>query len=214
MKKIIITAIFAGITCSSFAQFGISAGANYTKYSYSKKSFDIERKSMLAYNIGLQYQLPLTENSFLLPELGYTVKGARVYYSYPIGFTGPMKSTNHINYIQMTLPFVYSTEIGDDLDLEFGAGIYTAFLINAKAKIEEFDGSTTTKKFNDDAFKKLDYGTHFLLGFKYGKHLGLHFKYDLGLANIEKNKNNPTVKNRNLSLNISWLFSNKKSAKD
>lgn len=74
---------------SIFAQFGLKGGVNISKYSSSENSFDIDRKSILAYDFGLNYKQKLTEKFSFWSELAYSVKGANVYHSYPIGFTGP-----------------------------------------------------------------------------------------------------------------------------
>jgi len=99
MKKISLTITLIGFFLGAFAQLGISGGMSLANYSYAEKRFDVHRKSILAYNFGIQYKKQLTEKLFLLPELNYSLKGSGVYYDYPIGITGPMKNVNRFEYI-------------------------------------------------------------------------------------------------------------------
>lgn len=207
MKKTIYTLLILALCTSTQAQFGITAGANIGKYSYGENRFDVHRKILLAFNTGLQYKKVLNEKTFLLPEVGFTQKGSRVYYDYPIGYTGPMKNTNRLNYIQLTLPVIAALPISDELDYEIGGGLYTALLMKATQQTFEFDGSSTKRDFTAGSFKKMDAGLHLTTGFRIGKKLGLHLNYDFGLMNIEGDSNNPSVKNRSFSINMSWLFS-------
>jgi hypothetical protein len=207
MKKLIFASLFLMLSFNSFAQFGISAGFNLSKYSYAAQSFNIDRKQTMGYNFGLQYKTALSEKTYLLPELSYTIKGANVYFSYPIGTTGPMKYNNHMNYLQLTLPAAIAFPVNDELDYEIGAGLFLGYMINGQSKIEEFDGSTSDRKFDSDDFKQMDYGLQLSTGLRLGKKLGFHFKYDLGLANVEGHSANPAIKTRNFSLNLSFLFS-------
>ncbi len=209
MKKICVTILLLMLSLNALAQLGISAGLNLAKYSYSEESFDVSRKSIVAYNIGVQYKKALSEKFYLLPEIGYTVKGANVYMTYPIGFTGPMKYTNRLNYLQFTLPVVgaFALDDEDQYDFEIGLGPYAGYLLSAKQKVEEFDGSTSESKFSSDAFNRMDYGLQFSTGFRMSKQLGLHFKNDLGLSNIEPESGNPVIRTRNFSVNLSWIFS-------
>lgn len=69
MKQLILTLSLIAIKFSLFAQFGLTAGMNLAKYSYDETRFDVHRKSILAYNFGIQYKKELTEKLFLLPKL-------------------------------------------------------------------------------------------------------------------------------------------------
>lgn len=207
MKKFAYTILLLALCSVSYAQFGITVGANMGKYSYGESRFDVHRKMLLAFNAGLQYKKELNEKIFLLPELSFTQKGTRVYYDYPIGYTGPMKNTNRLNYIQFTLPAVAALPLSDELEYEIGGGLYAAYLMKATQETFEFDGSSTKDDFTAGEFKKMDAGLHLTTGFRMGKKLGLHFNYDLGLMNIGGINDDPSIKNRNFSINISWLFS-------
>lgn len=208
MRKALLTLLTttACIT-ASHAQIGITAGMNLAKYSYSEVRFDVHRKSILAYNFGVFYKKELAGKLSLLPALNYSLKGARVYYDYPIGFTGPMKNVNKIRYLQFTLPAIITFPISDEIDFEIGGGLFAAYLLKASQKTVEFDDSYVISDFARGDFKKMDVGLHFTAGFRMDKKLGFHFSYDLGLANIQGVANSPAVKTRNFSINITWLFS-------
>ncbi|PSK91566.1 porin family protein [Taibaiella chishuiensis] len=205
-KNIAYTLLFLVLSSGAYAQLGITAGANIGKYHYGESRFDVHRKVLLSFNAGLQYKKKLNGHLFLLPELSFTQKGTRVYYDYPIGYTGPMKNTNRLNYIQLTLPVMAAIPVSDDLDYEIGGGLYMAYLVKAIQQTFAFDGNSAKHDFTSGAFKKLDVGLHLTTGFRMGKKLGLHVHYDFGLTNIEGLSNSPSVKNRNCSINMSWLF--------
>lgn len=207
MKQLILTLYLVAITFSSFAQFGLTAGINLAKYSYAETRFDVHRKSILAYNLGIKYRKELTEKLFLLPELSYSGKGSRVYYDYPIGFTGPMKNVNKFQYAQLNLPAIVAIPLTEEIDYEIGGGLFAAYLLKATQKTVEFDDSHITRNFATGDLKKMDVGLHFTTGFRMSKMLGFHFRYDLGLMNIEGVEGSPAVKTRNFSINMSWLFS-------
>lgn len=207
MNKLLYTIMFLTTSISAFAQIGIKAGINISKYSYSQQSFDIDRHNILAYNFGINYKQPIGKTISFWPELVYTVKGADIYHSYPIGSTGPMKYTNKFSYLQLNLPAVAVFEISDSIDYELGAGIFGAYLTNAKVKVEEFDGSSTTIKYGKDDLKAMDFGFVFTTGIRLNKTLGLNINYDLGLQNIETDSEAPKIKTSNFSLGISWVFS-------
>jgi len=206
MKKSTITLIFTIAYLASYAQIGIKAGLNLANYTYAESSPDVHRKSLMAYNFGIQYKKELSEKLYLLPELGYTHKGSRVYYDYPIGYTGPMKNINKFQYIQLTLPTIIALPINDEYDYEIGGGLFAAYLTKATQKTVEFDDSYETRNFTPDATKKMDVGLHFTTGFRMGKILGLHASYDLGLTNIQGHSTDPIAKTRNFSINLSWIF--------
>ena len=206
MNRIILTACFFVLAVSAKAQLGISAGMNISRYSYAEKLPDEDRKAILAYNFGLQYKKQLNEKLFLLPELSYTQKGTQVYYSYPIGYTGPMKNVNTLSYLQLTLPGVLAFPLSDEYDFEIGAGPYVAYLMKTKQKTEEFEGTSNTKGFAKGAFTKMDAGLYLTTGLRLGKKLGTYFRYDLGLTNINGTSGGPSVKNRNFSIGINWIF--------
>lgn len=207
MKRLLYFILSLTLPFCSFAQFGITSGINLSRYTYPVKKFDVHRKPILAYNIGIMYKKSLSEKIFVLPELGFTKKGTRVYYDYPIGYTGPMKHVNTLSYLELKLPVVARLPLTDEYDFEIGVGAYAGSLINAKQKTVEFDGSSITEKFREGSFKKIDAGIHFTTGFRMGKTFGLNVGYDLGLMNIEGKSENPSIKTRCFSLNLSWIFS-------
>lgn len=207
MKKLILTLSLIGLTFCSFAQIGITAGMNLAKYSYAETRFDVHRKSILAYNMGIQYKKELTEKLSLLPELNYSLKGSRIYYDYPIGSTGPMKNVNKFQYIQLNLPVIVAVPLNDEIDYEIGGGLFAAYLLKATQKTVEFDDSSVTRDFASGDLKKMDLGLHFTTGFRMSKMLGLHLRYDLGLMNIQGINGSPKARTRNFSINMSWLFS-------
>lgn len=200
----VLLLLFSG---NAFCQLGIDGGINLANYKYAEKVFDVHRKTIMSYNVGLQYKKSLTEKLYLLPELSYTVKGTRIYYDYPIGSTGPMKRLNHLNYVQFSLPAVVALPVSDEYDFEIGVAPFLGYLTGGKTELVEFDDSRSERKLTDTDFKKKDVGLQFLAGFRLSKKLGFHIKYDWGIANIQYSATDPTIKTRNVSFNMSWIFS-------
>jgi hypothetical protein len=207
MKKLILTISLIGLAYGAFAQFGLTAGMNLAKYTYTETQFDVHRKSILAYNFGVQYKKELSEKLFLLPELNYSGKGSRIHYDYPEGFTGPMKNVNKFQYIQLNVPALVAIPLTDEIDYEIGGGLFAAYLLKATQKTIEFDDSYVTENFASGDLEKMDVGLHFSTGFRMNKMLGFHLRYDLGLMNIQGVEGSPAAKTRNFSINMSWLFS-------
>ena len=207
MKKLILTISLIGLTFGAFAQLGLTAGMNLAKYSYTETQFDVHRKSILAYNLGVQYKKVLSEKLLLLPELNYSLKGSRIYYDYPEGFTGPMKNVNKFQYLQLNVPVIVAIPLTDEIDYEIGGGLFAAYLLKATQKTVEFDDSYVTENFASGDLKKMDAGLHITTGFRMGKMLGFHLRYDLGLMNIQGIDGAPAARTRNFSINMSWLFS-------
>lgn len=202
-----ITILFLLPFSSVFAQIGITAGMNLAKYNYAETKFDVHRKSILAYNFGVHYKKALTGRLFLLPELSYSLKGSRVYYDYPIGFTGQMKDVNKFQYIQFNIPAILAVPVSDEIDVEIGGGLFAAYLLKATQKSVEFDDSYVIRNYASGTLKKIDIGLHFTTGLRMSKVLGLHLRYDLGLVNIQGVSTAPAAHTRNFSVNMSWLFS-------
>ena len=210
MKKILFTLFLISSSIILNAQIGVTIGGNLAKYLYTS-----DRKAIMSFNFGLVYKAPIAKSVAWQPELLYTSKGAQVYQPTPIGNTDPvMKYKNHLNYIELNSPFVYTGEVTDELDFNFGFGPFVSYLTSAKNIAKNWDETTTKKDFAignsiTDDFKALDYGGSLMAGFTMSKQLGFHFKYELGLANLSPQPNFPALKTRNFSFNITAFFGGK-----
>jgi hypothetical protein len=217
MKQLSLIILVSMFFTAAHSQISITAGLNLSKYSYHADPSDLSaRKAVAAFNAGLNYRKLLSEKISLQPEFSFTQKGARKYPTYPIGFTGPMKYVNRFSYLQLAVPVMASLGLSDMDDesntkFEFGAGPYVAGLIKATVTAVEFDDSKTTTNYSigsssSDAFRRLDYGLRVMTGFRLLRSIGIHAQYEMGLKNIEPNPSFKPIKNRNFSLNLSWMF--------
>jgi hypothetical protein len=217
MKQLSLISLLTVFFVTAHAQLSVTGGLNLSKYSYPADPGDLSsRKAIAAFNAGLRYRKPLSEKISLQPEFGFTQKGARKYPTYPIGFTGPMKYVNRLSYLQLAVPAVASFSLSDmdeegDPKFEIGAGPYVAGLMKAAVTIVEFDDSRTTTRYSignssSAAFRRLDYGLRAVTGFRLLRSIGIHVHYEIGLKNIEPNPAFKPIKNRNFSLNLSWMF--------
>lgn len=201
MKKILFTFFIAFVSFATKAQLGLTVGGNLAQYKYTS-----DRKPIIAFNAGLSFKSSLGNAVYIVPELLYTSKGAQVY---PVITTtsSVMKYRNHLNYLQFNLPVMWSAEVADDLNFDFGIGPFMSYLVSAKNNAENFDGTKSSRNFAigselTDDFKAFDYGTTFSIGFTVFKKIGWHIKYDLGLANLSPQPNYPALKTRNVSFNL------------
>ncbi|MET0465460.1 MAG: porin family protein [Chitinophagaceae bacterium] len=217
MKQLFLIILFTVCYASAHAQVSVTAGMNLSKYSYPADPAELSsRKAIAAFNAGVKYRKPLSEKISLQPEFGFTQKGAQKYPAYPIGYTGPMKYVNRLNYLQLAFPVVASFTLSDmdeegDPKFEIGAGPYLAGLTKAAVTIVEFDDSKTTSRYSIGsssaaAFRRMDYGLRVATGFRLPRSVGIHLQYEIGLRNIEPNRAFKTIRNRNFSLNLSWMF--------
>ncbi|MCG2613346.1 PorT family protein [Terrimonas sp. NA20] len=222
MKHLFLAGLICTFFATAHAQVSVTTGLNLSKYSYPADPADLSsRQTIAAFNVGLRYRNPLSEKVSLQPELGFTQKGAVKYPAYPIGFTGPLKYVNRLSYLQLSLPAVASFSLSDTDDegepkFEVGAGPYVAGLVRAAVTIVEFDDSRTTTKYSigsasSDAFRRLDYGLRAVTGFRLLRSVGIHIHYEIGFKNIESNPALKPIRNRNFSLNLSWMFGHTKN---
>ncbi|HWB26394.1 MAG TPA: porin family protein [Chitinophagaceae bacterium] len=208
MKKtflalIAVTLVY--ITCP--AQFGILGGVNFSKYEYVS-----DRKALISWNAGLLYRIAKSSSTFAMqPQLTYTGKGAIKYPEIDPN-NDILKYTNHINYLQLSVPFIISPKLDDEGTLRFdiGAGPYVANVVSAKSSAESYEGETTTSDFkvgssSTDDFKPFDAGITMMAGTRIGN-ISFNVQYDLGLLNVNPVTTAPPLKMRAFMFNMLVYF--------
>ncbi|HVX52635.1 MAG TPA: porin family protein [Chitinophagaceae bacterium] len=207
MKKTLAAAVTATlfyVTCP--AQFGITGGVNFAKYDYVS-----DRKPLISWNAGLVYRAG-HENSMLAvqTQLTYTGKGAIKYPDIDPN-NDILKYTNHINYVEFSMPFLFTPKLDEDfIRFDLGVGPYAAMITKATSTGETYEGDASTYDFkigssSSDDFKPFDAGLTFIAGTRVGK-INFNVQYDLGLVNVNPVTSAPPIKMRAFMFNTIIYF--------
>ena len=129
------------------------------------------------FHFGIQAEISISEKFSFQPELLYSGQGSKV----------------HLNYLNIPLMGKYYVSKGFSLEM----GPQLGFLLSAK------NDDTDAK----DAFKSLDFGVNFGIGYKLDNGLNFSARYNLGLSDIN-DINGFSDKNRNgvFQLSIGYFF--------
>lgn len=164
MKKFtILMAIAALFTSAAFAQeiaFGFKAGANLANIGdlpEGAESFDM----LIGAHVGPFVKLPINENFSIIPEILYSMKGAKM-----------DDDALSLSYLEIPIMANYQLESG----LNFELGPYVGFLLAADAE------GTDVKEFMEST----DFGIGLGLGYRMESGLGFGARYSLGLATLNK----------------------------
>lgn len=161
------------------ASVGIKGGLNLSNLYVD----DVDDENVLAgFNAGLFFDLPLSENVSLQPEVNYTVKGAEVVYNNSL-LTGSTKY--RLNYVEV--PLLLKAKLLPAFSIHFGP--YAAFLVDANIK-----NQFTNPNFNSDQIIDKDNLNTFDAGLAAGAGLdignfGIGVRYNYGLTKIGKEQN-------------------------
>ncbi len=207
MKKILFFTLISFACCTARAQFGITGGLNIAKYDYVS-----DRTNVLSFNTGIFYRSIKKKGVLAVqPALLYTGKGAVKYPEIDVN-NDILKYTNHINYAELSLPFIFSLPIDDEgiLRFEFGVGPYAAYAVHATYTAETYEGDKTTANYkigstNTDDFKPFDAGLSIMGSMKISS-VGFTLQYDLGLSNVNPVTTAPPLKMRALMFNMFIYF--------
>lgn len=144
---------------------------------------DVDDENVLAgFNAGLFFELPLSQNVSLQPEVSYTVKGAEVVYNNAF-LTGSTKY--RLNYIEV--PVLLKAKILPALNIHFGP--YAAFLVDANIKSQFTNPNFNSEQIIDkDNLNTFDAGLAAGAGLDIGN-FGLGVRYNYGLTKVGKEQN-------------------------
>jgi hypothetical protein len=184
MKKLLfLCAAFAlSITVFSQARFGIKGGANFAnqkiKVSLMGQDFDQSGDGIVSFHIGGVAEVPIAQNFAFRPELLLSGKG--------MNFEGeddngdPVEAKIRPFYLELPLNVVYTHEFPTGLRFYGGAGPSIAYGLFGKVK----SGGEEEDAFQDEGFKRFDFGINILAGIELNSGLTLGVNFTPGLANI------------------------------
>lgn len=227
--------------------FGVKTGVNIANTSSKNE------KGRTGFNVGGTVEYQLNNSFFLQSGLEFTTKGSKwndSYSDYPFypnaygtnapetytKFTGHIKATQNLMYLQLPLTVGYRLPVAKDINLTFNAGGYMAYRTTArmpyemKGTLKDPDGKTnpvdSKKTYTGERatnLERFDYGLLGGIGVEYKK-FSFNVNYELGLRNLNNNsgtyinhqynnsyssqkiKSVPKWKNQNISLSVGYKF--------
>jgi hypothetical protein len=186
MKQILFLSVFTAAAFIGQAQinFGIKAGANFTKFSGDDaKLEDISPKFRTGFAGGGLVNIGLGETFSVQPEVLYSMEGS-VYKA--DGETATYKT----DYINVPVLLQYNNPSGFYAE----TGPQVGFLMSAKGS---YGGVSVDIK---DSFKKINFSWGLGAGYKLSNGLGIGARYNLGLANIASNSDSEPGESSNVKL--------------
>jgi hypothetical protein len=193
-KFVISLILLLGFTASFGQRFGVKAGLNMAKISFSEDAEDFfdDIKYAPKFHVGLSYEYPFSdmfavETGVLLSAKGFRVSGKETDDGMEYKYSGGMNVFNAEIPINAKVYF----PIGDDLNAYVSAGPYVGAGLMGNTKFKfTVDGETESDSEklvfgNDDEsdIKRLDYGVNIGAGIAREKLQAGAF-FGLGLANI------------------------------
>ncbi len=211
MKKTAVTtcsiAILMISNFVSFSQtnkFGLSFNSLTTNFNYGKSNPSLQafKKNFKGLQIGAFYQIGISKEFSIVPELYFAMKGGVLNEKNPETIN---KSTLRTWSLESPVLARFHYK-----NFYVNAGPYVSYMFAGKIKTEAFEnspGKTTAIKFGNaaDEFQHFDFGAQIGAGYNFKlkkSTLGLDVRYGYGLANISN-----TIERYNRMLNISLVMS-------
>ncbi|MEO5782626.1 MAG: porin family protein [Ginsengibacter sp.] len=217
MKKLIILMAIVAISTTSFAQFGIQAGATIATIKEKNDfpgSTSSSTSSKVGFTVGVIMDVPISNNFIFQPGLNFTQKGGKV----------TDKSGNetdevkiNLNYLEIPLNVIYKAAGG----FFVGAGPGLGYAISGKFKETisgatppSLNGTTETKaKFsstdNSDDIKPFELSGNILAGYQLSNGCFIVVNYNLGFSNLS-NYSDESIKNNYFGIRIGKKFGSAK----
>lgn len=191
MKKIILSAIAVmtfALTNAQQTKFGVKAGLNLTTFAGGNY---YDAKSLVGFQVGGFAEIKIIERLSIQPEVLFSTQGAKL-----DGGSGDLdRKLNYIN-----VPVLAKFYITKQFTAEAGPQI--GFLVSAKSNGNDVK----------DAYKSVDTGFNFGLGYNFTENVSVGLRYTVGLANIGDYKVDTTQqyydspKNSVLALTLAYKF--------
>lgn len=169
MKKLllIIAAFFIlNISFGQEIQFGVKGGVNLATVKYLNED---NSRARIGWNAGAIVELPVQEDLFIRPEIGYSSKG----FGYSATGTGRAGSVR-LNYVAVPVLAGYRA----NKNLSFLAGPEFGFLQKA-ASISQGISSNIT-----NSFRKFDVGVDVGVTYSLNRYTGLDLRYNYGFKDL------------------------------
>ncbi|RZK57481.1 MAG: PorT family protein [Pedobacter sp.] len=201
MKKLLLSlALVAGLSAAALAQspvkFGVKAGLALPNMSISAGGISVGFDSRASFYVGGTADFSISNTFSIQPGLTFISKGTKFNgddFELEDISTGSNSATLNLSYIEIPVNLLANFKAGSG-KVFFGAGPYYAFAVDAYAKS---GGIKETIDFDEDGFKRGDFGINFLGGFQFYKGLNVHAGYGLGISSVVDNEEEIDFKFKN-----------------
>ena len=201
LLKLTLVLLFAMTANLAYSQIGVRAGVNIATQSVDEGD---DPGSIIGLNLGLLYELVLTDNLSIQPEIHFIQKGSKEDFD---GFFGSGELSLRLNYLELAVMGKLNIlDIGDHGGLYLGVTPYLGYGLSGESKFEiNGDSETEDVDFDDDEINRMDYGVGFGVGASYGR-LFLDVRYNLGLSNFDDSALDIDIKNRGILIGLGYKF--------
>lgn len=190
----------------AYSQIGVRAGVNIASQDYDP---DIEgdQSSIIGLNLGVVYELGVSDLLTIQPELHFIQKGAKEEYEEQ-GAT--VESEFLLNYLELgIMARLDLLEFGDDAGLYVGITPTVGYAISGKYKFKgSFGGMSFDDEedvdFDEDGINRTDFGVGIGAGVNFGN-IFIDARYNLGLANVADD-DDITVNNKGILVGVGYRF--------
>jgi hypothetical protein len=198
MKKTVFLVILAMATISLSAQkFGLKAGLNFSSY-YGSDATDL--KTLMGFQVGGLYEMPLSDNFFLEPSAMLTMKGAKS--------SGVIDSNMKPFYLEVPVRAMYKMDAGPG-KFTLAVGPYVAMGLFGKSTTTLGGASISINLFTKEGgeteamLKRFDMGISSAIGYELTNGLFFDVESSLGLLNVSSGSN---TKNTTVSVVVGLKF--------
>ncbi len=208
MKKLIILSAVVCLTQITFAQarFGIKGGLNIANQKVTVNAFgdNVSQSgdAIPSFHIGAVGDVKLSELFYLQPALILSGKGMNLSGEDDMG--NPIDAKVRPFYLELPVNLIVKTKLpSTNLDIYGGAGPSVAFGVFGKVKA----GSESDDAFQDDGFKRIDFGINLTAGVETTSGWQFSFNFTPGLANIyAPDDSDITWKNKVVGFSVAYFL--------
>ena len=212
MKKLFILLAVVCLAQITFAQarFGIRGGLNIANQKVTFSGFGDEVSQsgdgIPSFHIGGMADVQLSDYIYLQPSLLLSGKGTD--FSGEDDFGNPVTAKIRPFYLEIPVNLVVKTRIpNSNLSVYGGAGPSLGIGLFGNVEAE----NQTEDAFQDEGFKRLDFGINITAGIETPSGLQFSFHFTPGLANIYAPEDDEiTWKNKVVGFSIGYFFTKKK----
>lgn len=211
MKKLLLSlALVAGLSTAVLAQnpvkLGLKAGLAFPNMSISAGGLSIAFDSRTSFYVGGTADFAISDVFSVQPGLTFVSKGTK--FSGDEFELGDISAdadaaTLNFSYVEIPVNLLANFKVANAGKVFFGGGPYYAFAVDAFAKSGSLKEDVD---FEEDGFKRGDFGVNFLGGFQFNNRLNIHAGYGLGLSSVIDDQEQMDVKFKNKVFTVGLGF--------
>ncbi|WP_316783124.1 porin family protein [Pedobacter frigiditerrae] len=210
MKKLLLSlTLVVGLGAAALAQspvkFGVKAGLALPNMSISAGGISVAFDSRTSFYVGGTADFSISNTLSVQPGLTFISKGTKFSgddFDFGDISTGSTSATLNFSYVEIPVNLLANFKVGAG-KVFFGGGPYYAFAVDAYGKS---GGVKEDVDFDEDGFKRGDFGVNFLGGFQFYKGLNVHAGYGLGISSVIDDQEEVDVKFKNKVFTVGLGF--------